>query len=272
MDQGGEVWNSNQLWKVASTALYAMEPTGYDTASKNGNADWPNGTFGAIVRCLLYSAGPSAMFWHAALVHDLYLKTRLCHKALRHPPYEACAGNTPPLARLRTFGAPVTAQKPRKRPEKAGCHTAHGVFIGYDTTPKHVCYFNLMKNRENLSTHHIIDEAHYGNTIHPPGPHIIMDMGYDPPPLIPAIITPPSLSRYPLRPLHKPVMPLYRKILPLPINKFMSAPVAVVATLSTSDIDCNNSVTITFSTYPIGPPFPKTILFSSIHPTLGLDL
>jgi hypothetical protein len=34
-------------------------------------------------------------------------------------------------------------------------------------------------NREKLSTHHTIDEAHYGTTRHPPGPQIIMDMGYD---------------------------------------------------------------------------------------------
>jgi hypothetical protein len=27
--------------------------------------------------------------------------------------------------------------------------------------------------------HHTIDEAHYGTTNHPPGPLILMDMGYD---------------------------------------------------------------------------------------------
>jgi hypothetical protein len=39
-----------------------------------------------------------------------------------------------------------------------------------------------------------------------------------------------------------------------------------------SDIDRNNSVTVTFSTDPFGPYFPETIAVSGIHLTLGLDL
>jgi hypothetical protein len=99
-----------------------------------------------------------------------------------------------------------------------------------------------------------------------------MDMGYELPPLIPNIVTPPPLSRYLLRSLFKPVTPFYSKLLPLPMNEFTSAPVAVVATLSTSDIDRNNSVTVTFIADPFGPYFPETILVSGIHPPIGLDL
>jgi hypothetical protein len=39
-----------------------------------------------------------------------------------------------------------------------------------------------------------------------------------------------------------------------------------------SEIDRNNSVTVTFSTNPFGPYFPETMVVSGIHPTLGLDL
>jgi hypothetical protein len=68
------------------------------------------------------------------------------------------------LDHLNTFGALVTARKPGKRPANADHHTAHGVLLGYGTTQKHVGYFDLTTNREKLSTHHIIDEAHYGKT------------------------------------------------------------------------------------------------------------
>jgi hypothetical protein len=54
MDQGDELWRSNEFREVASAAGYAIEPTGSDAASKNSKVERPNGTFGAMVRCLLY--------------------------------------------------------------------------------------------------------------------------------------------------------------------------------------------------------------------------
>jgi hypothetical protein len=94
-------------------------------------------------------------------------------------PYKSWTGVKPSLAHLRTFGALVTARKPGKQPAKADRHTAHGVFLGFGATTKHICYFDQTKNCEKLSTHTTIDEAHYGKTRHPPGPHILMDMGYE---------------------------------------------------------------------------------------------
>jgi hypothetical protein len=53
---------------------------------ENIKVERPNGTFGAIVRCLLYSASLSGIIWSAALVHTVYLKNRLYHKGLvSHP-------------------------------------------------------------------------------------------------------------------------------------------------------------------------------------------
>jgi GH24 family phage-related lysozyme (muramidase) len=176
MDQGGELWRSNRSWGIAVAAGYAMEPTGFDAASKNGKVEQPNGTFGAMVSCLLYSTGLSAICWSAALVHAVYLNIRLYHKVLRQTPYEACTDEKPMLAHLRTFGALVTARKPGKRTVKADHHTSHGVLLGYGATAKHVRYFDQTTNREKLSTHHISDEAHYGKTLHPPGPQIIIYM------------------------------------------------------------------------------------------------
>jgi hypothetical protein len=249
-----------------------MEQTGSNAASENGKVERPNGTFGAMVRCLLYRAILIVMFWSSALVHAFYLKNRLYHKALQQTQCKAWTGNKPPLAHLRTFGALVTARKPGKWPVKADRHTAHGILLGYGATPKHVRYFDLTKNHEKLSTYNIMYESHYGKTHRPPGPQIFMYMGYELPPLIPAIVTPSPLLQYLICSIHKPVMTFYSKLLPLPMNEFTSDPVAVVTALITSHIDRNNSVTVTFSTEPFDPSFPENILVSVIHPTLGLDL
>jgi hypothetical protein len=132
-----------------------------------------------MVQWLLYSAGLHPCFWSAELIHAVYLKNRLYHKALFMTPKEAWTGEKPSLAHLRNFGALVTARKLGKRPAKADHHTAHGVLLGYGSTPNHVRYFDQTTNRYKLSTHHTIDEAHCGTTNRPPGPQIIMDMGYD---------------------------------------------------------------------------------------------
>jgi hypothetical protein len=137
---------------------------------------------------------------------------------------------------------------------------------------KHVRYFDQTTNREKLSTHHTIDEAHYDKTHRPPGPQILMDMVYEQEHVLPAITSPPPLPRYPLRSRYKSVTPFFCKLLPLPTNEFTSAPLAVVASVTISDIDRNKSVTVTFSTDPFGPSFPETIFVSGIHPTLGLAL
>jgi hypothetical protein len=125
-------------------------------------------------------------------------------------------------------------------------------------------------NREKLSTYHTIDDAYYGTIRRPPGPQILMDMGYDQEPAIPALTTEPLKSRYPSRSRHKSVTPLLCKLLSLPMNEFTSTPVTVIASATASDIDRNSSVTITFSTDPFGQSFPETIIVYGIHPTLGL--
>jgi hypothetical protein len=65
------------VWIKEANFGYAMEPTGSNTASENGRVERSNGTFGAMVRCILYSSGLSAIFWSSTLVHAVYLKNRL---------------------------------------------------------------------------------------------------------------------------------------------------------------------------------------------------
>jgi hypothetical protein len=159
-----------------------------------------------------------------------------------------------------------------KRPAKADRHTDHGVLLGFDAITKHIRYFDQTMNHEKLSTHHTIDEVHYGKTQLPPGSQILMDMGYEQESALPAITTPPPVSRYPRRLRHKSVTPFVCKFCPLPMNEFTFSPFPVTASVTTSNIDRNDSATVTFSTDTFGPSFPETIFVSGIHPALGLNL
>jgi hypothetical protein len=187
MDQGGELWGSAQLRYIANAAGYIIEPTGSDSAWQNGKVERLNGTFGVMVRCLLYSAGLSAKFWSAALINTVYLKTSLYNKAIGMTPYEGWTGMNPELDHLRTFGALVTARKPGKRPAKADRHIAHGVLLRCGSSTKDVRYYDLTTNREKIISHHVIDKAHYGTARRPAGAQVLMDIGYDIPslPLVP---------------------------------------------------------------------------------------
>jgi hypothetical protein len=189
MDQGGELWRLHELCDISSAAVYTMEPTGSNAALENGKVERPNAIFGAMVPCLLYSAGLGAIFFSSALVHAVYLNL-LYHKALHNTPQEAWTEENPPLDHLHTFFALTMARKPIKRHAKDNRHTAHGVLLGYGSTTKDVRYFDKTTNREKLSTRHTIDEAHYGKTHRPPGPQILMDMGYEQQYVIPVITTP----------------------------------------------------------------------------------
>jgi hypothetical protein len=231
MNQGGELWGSDQLRYIAHAADYVIEPTGSDLAWKNGKVECLNGTFGVMVRCLLYSAGLSSKFWSAALIHAVYLKNRLYHKEIGKTHYEGWIGIKPELYHLRTFGALVTACKPGKRPAKADRHTAHGVLLGLGSSTKHVRYFDLTTNRDKLSSHHVINEAHYGTYRRPAGAQVLMDMGYDIPslPLVPLQSS--QFTMYPKRSHHKCITPLSCTLIPLPLHEFTPAPVAVTDSL-----------------------------------------
>jgi hypothetical protein len=87
MDQGGELWASAQLHDIANAAGYIIEPTGSNSAWQNSKVEHLNGTFGVMVRCLLYSAGLSETFWSAALILAVYLKNRMYHKAIEKTLY-----------------------------------------------------------------------------------------------------------------------------------------------------------------------------------------
>ena len=74
MDQGGELWRSASFRAAAAESGYDIEPTGSDSANQNGKVERLNGTYGVMVRSLLYSSGLRPIFWSVSLIHAVYLK------------------------------------------------------------------------------------------------------------------------------------------------------------------------------------------------------
>jgi hypothetical protein len=130
MDQGGNLWRSSKLCDVIATSGYIIEPTGSDSANQNGKVERLNGTFGVMVRALLYSAGLRVVsFWSRALLHAVYLKNRLYHRAIHCTSYQAWTGNLPNLTSLHIFGSLVTSRTPGTSPAKLDKHATHGIFL-----------------------------------------------------------------------------------------------------------------------------------------------
>jgi hypothetical protein len=148
MDQGGELWRSALIRVVAAQHSYAIEPTGSDSANQNGKVERLNGTFGVMVRALLYSPGLRPYFWSVALLHAVYLKNRLYHRSIKTTPIFAWTGLLPNLAHLRiSFGSLITARQPGKAHAKLDRHTATGIFTGYGSTTRHIKYYDLATER-----------------------------------------------------------------------------------------------------------------------------
>jgi len=68
IDQGGELWASQEFRRVAMEANYLVEPTGAGAPFQNGLAERPNQTFGQMVRCMLHSSGLGPEYWSFALI------------------------------------------------------------------------------------------------------------------------------------------------------------------------------------------------------------
>jgi hypothetical protein len=96
-------------------------------------------------------------------------------------------------------------------------------------------------------------------------------MGYELAPVFPVITMLPSVPRYLMRSRHKSVTLFVCKLLPLPTNEFTFVPFAIIASITTLDIDHNDRVTVNFSTDTFVSSFPEMIFVYWIHLTLGIN-
>jgi len=81
-DEGRELWGSHDFQKMAREAGFIMEPTAADAFFQNGIAECPNRTLGDMMRCLLLGANLGPKYWSWALIHAVYLKNRIPHRAI----------------------------------------------------------------------------------------------------------------------------------------------------------------------------------------------
>ncbi len=94
-DKGGELWGSPDFHKVVEEAGFLLEPTAPDAAFQNGKAECPNRTQGKMVRSLLHSASLGPEYWSFALLHAVYIKNRLPHRATNQVPLKMYTGKRP---------------------------------------------------------------------------------------------------------------------------------------------------------------------------------
>ncbi len=160
-DQGGELWRSHQFQQMCKDAGYILQPTASDASFQNGMAERPNRTYGDMMRSLLYGARLGPEYWSWALLHAVYLKNRLHHRATGTTPYQAYTGRKPNLQHLRIFGSPIVSRLPGRRPAKLDHHIAEGIFLGYTATSRNVYYRDNNTRKVKIATHVTFDEAGY---------------------------------------------------------------------------------------------------------------
>ena len=158
-DQGGELYKSDEFQKMADSEGFILEPTAAKASFQNGMVERPNRTLARIMGCLLTNAGLGPEYWSWALIHAVYLKNRMPHRATGETPYFSWSGKKPSAKHLRIFGCPVIVKLPGLKPAKLDHNTAHGIFLGYTATDHNIYYQDYKTRRIKIATHVKFDEA-----------------------------------------------------------------------------------------------------------------
>ena len=282
VDQGGELWRSNELCKVVLEAKYVMEPTGNDSPNQNGKVERLNGTFGIMVRSLLYSSSLPPKYWSSALLHAVHLKNRLWHSAIDQTPYGAWTGNKPDLSHLRVFGSLLSPRQNGHRPAKLDKHTYDGIFLGYPSTTNNAWYIDINTGRvKNATTPSVFDEAHYSSTNRPPGPQFLFDLGLKSalPDELPVPTIVPCAPAPPIAAIKPSPLPPLACISPLPLgelNPFSIAHIfdtpATTTIAAAASLAAPEVMSIELSGDPLGPCFDESIPIGGLHVLAGLHI
>ena len=158
-DQGGELWKSTAFQQMVADSKFLLEPTAARTPQQNGLAERPHQTLANMMRCLLSTANLPPEYWSWALIHAVYLKNRLPHRAIGCTPYFAWTGRKPNMKLLRIWGCPVVVKTPGKRPAKLDHNTTSGIFLGYTATDHNIYYQDAKTKRIKIAPHVQFDEA-----------------------------------------------------------------------------------------------------------------
>jgi len=164
-DQGGELWRSTEFQNMVQAEHFLLQPTATDSSFQNGLAERPNRTLGNMLRCILKIANLGPEYWSWAILHAVYIKNRLPHRATGTTPYFAWTGVKPSAKAWRIFGRPVIVRLPGERSAKLDSHTTTGIFLGFTATDHNIYYRDNTTKRIKIATHVTFDEA--GMTIPP---------------------------------------------------------------------------------------------------------
>jgi hypothetical protein len=132
---------------------YVVEPTGANSASKNGGAERYNDTLAVKVCTLLYGSSLPAKFWSAALLHSVYLHNRLVHSATTKTPYEGWHGQKSNVQYLKTFGSRVCVKQSGVRRCKLDHNNFTGIFLSYTAKEHHLPQSDLRRCKVLCACH-----------------------------------------------------------------------------------------------------------------------
>ena len=90
-----------------------------------------------MVRTMIQGAGLPNTYWSYALLHAVYLKNRLPHKAVKNTPHEMYTKSD--LSHLRVFGSFVTS------------NLSHGIFLGYTAIDRNINFRDEVSNQIKLA-------------------------------------------------------------------------------------------------------------------------
>ncbi len=179
-DQGGELAYSFAFGDLVLKEFgYTLEPTSADSPSQNGVVEIYNDKLGIWIRSLLYGSGLPAKYWSAALIHAVYLHSRLVHSVMLCTPFESYYDMKPDLQYLKTFGSRACVKHTGNRRAKLDRHDFSGIFLGYTSTDQNIIYLDLDLGLVKHSHHATFDEAWYLQPSCPPAAQLLYDLGLE---------------------------------------------------------------------------------------------
>ncbi len=187
-DDGGSI-HSDQDGKLAKSATlanmvlrnhnYVFERTGADSPSQNGAVETYNDKLAVRTRTLLYGAALPAKYWSAALLHAVYLNSRLVHTITKKTPFEGFYGHKPDIEYLKMFGSCVCVKQSGNWRSKLDCHDFTGIFLGYTVSDHNIRYLDMESGLVKSSHHAVFDEAWYMQPQQPPAAQLLYNLGLE---------------------------------------------------------------------------------------------
>ena len=282
-----------------------LETTFSDASFQNGKAERPHRTYGYMMRTMLHGADLLNTYRSYSLIHAVYLKNRMPHRALDTTPYEMLTGNQPDVSHLLVFGSFFTSKISGDYRTKLATNITHGIFLGFTGTDRNVIFRDELGNQVKCARHVVFDEIHYNRKKRPPFARQLYDfLGEEDTPATARKTAPPPVTT----PLTTPITITEPTVLadkfgietilndtptPIPADPTSNIiPIDDTADPSTAgmpifipddhhiipDVICaaitnNNSIIgITLLDNPFGPSILHHISTSGVHPTLRLIL